>query len=156
MKLNLIKNLSSLKLQPKAIEDAVWSFVKDSDTKETGADLVGLYNQTIENIFNYTNCPDNSRQFWMAEQDGDVMAYTMCHVSRDVDNRLCYWITQAWVHPELRGSKTTKEFYKILTDEAKKLLCSHIVVPSSRGVDAYCRFLGEGWHLYTSLLKKDI
>lgn len=156
MQLKLIKNLSNLNLKPRAIEDAVNSFVLDSHTNETGAECIGLYNQTIENIFNYTNCLDNSRQFWMAEEDGEVMAYAMCHVSKDVDNKLCYWITQAWVHPLLRGTKQVKEFYSILREEAKKNLCSHIIVPSSRGVEAYCRFLGKGWKPYVTLLKEDL
>lgn len=151
--LRKIKSLSNLILKVNAIEDAVWSFVNDSHCNE---DLVGLHNQTIENIFHYSQCPDDTRNFWLADEDGEVMAYAMTHISKDVDNKLCYWITQAWVHPVIRGSKQVKEWFQIFREEAKKNLCAHIIVPSSRGVEAYCRFLGKGWHTYVTLLKEDL
>lgn len=154
--LRRVRHLNELSLRPKAIEEAVEAFVKESDTEESGADPVGLYNQTIENIFYYSQCPDESRQFWMSDEDGEVMSYAMCHISKDVDNKLCYWITQAWVHPVLRGSKQVKAWFEVFRQEAKKNLCSHIIVPSSRGVEAYCRFLGKGWRPYVTLLKEDL
>lgn len=153
----IINKLNEATLYPGAIEQAVRSFVKESHSEESGVDTQGLYQQTIENIAASTTFKlDGSRSFWIAEEDGEVMAYALTHVSKDVDNRLCYWMTQAWVHPILRGSKQVKQMYKQLTDHAKKMLCAHIIIPSSRGVKGYCRFLGEGWKPHVTLLKKDI
>jgi len=155
--LRKIKNLSNLALKPRAIEAAVEAFVRDSHTEETGADPIGLYRQTLENIAASTLFSQNdAQQFWMADEDGDVISYAMCHISKDVDNQLCYWITQAWVHPKYRGSKQVKEWFQVFRSEAKKSLCKHIIVPSSRGVEGYCRFLGKNWKPYVTLLKEDI
>lgn len=84
------------------------------------------------------------------------MAYALTHVAKDVDNQLCFWMTQAWVHPKIRGQKVVKEMLQQLREEAKRLLCRHIIIPSSRGVAAYCRFLGKGWKPHVTLLKEDI
>ena len=155
--LRKVSNLKEVNLFPGAIELAVRSFVADSHTKESGADPDGLYQQTIEGIAAATFLRQNdSRDLWLADEDGEVMAYTLTHVSKDVDNRLCYWITQAWVHPMIRGSKMVKSWIKLFEGDAKRKMCSHMIVPSSRGAAGYCRFLGEGWGSYVTLLKKDI
>lgn len=155
MEFKKVQNLP--KLRKGAIEDAVEAFVRDSHTEETHADPKGLFDQTIEVIAHATLFQhDDSRQFWMATDGGEVMAYAIVHISKDVDNQLCFWITQAWVHPICRGSKEVKGWFQLLRDEAKRLLCKHIVIPSSRGVEAYCRFLGKGWKPYVTLLKEDL
>ncbi len=143
-------------LKPWAIETAVRAFVDDSHSAGTGADADGLYNQTLESIAQCVLFNQDGRQFWMAEHEGEVMAYAMCHVSKDVDNSLCYWMTQAWVNPKARGHKIVKTWYGQLTAEAKRLMCRHIIIPSSRNTEAYLRFLGKGWHKYVTLLKEDI
>jgi len=157
MELHRVKDLHSLSSSPKALEEAVWSFVQDSHSLESGADGVGLFNQTIESIANYTIFNhDDSRQLWVAEDGEKVLAYVMAHISKDVDNKLCFWLTQAWVHPSIRRTPQVKEWFQMLRAEAKRCLCAHIIAPSSRGVEAYCRFLGKGWHPYVTLLKEDI
>ncbi len=154
--LRIVNNLD-LKLRPGAIEAAVRSFVEDSHAEESGANKLGLYHQTIEGIAAATVFKmDQSRQFWVADEEGEVMAYALTHVSKDVDNSLCFWMTQAWVHPILRGSKQVKGWLQLLRAEAKKNLCKHIIIPSSRENRAYCRFLGKGWKPYVTLLKEDI
>lgn len=154
--LRIVNNLN-LGLQPGAIESAVKAFVEDSHADESGADKRGLYQQTVENIAAATVFKiDNSRQFWLADEEGEVMAYALTHVSKDVDNSLCFWMTQAWVHPILRGSKQVKGWIQLFRAEAKKNLCKHIIIPSSRENRAYCRFLGKGWKPYVTLLKEDI
>lgn len=140
----------------KAIEFAVREFVKDSHTKESGADPDGLYQQTLEIIANAIIYGSEARQFWIAHLDGEVFAYVIASVSKDVDNKQTYWITQAWVNKKARGHKIVKTWYQMLREEAIRLGCKHIVVPSSRGVKAYLRFLGKGWKLYLSLLKEDL
>lgn len=146
-------------LNPGAIERAVKSFIEDSHIQEGKVDELGMFNQTIESIASATIfSPNNdSRQFWIITGDNqEVLAYYLAHVSKDIDNKLCYWITQAWAHPSIRGTKMIKEGWGQIRDEAKRLLCKHIVIPSSRNPKAYCRFLGKGWHQYATLLKEDI
>lgn len=140
----------------KAVEDAVRAFVEDSHTAETGADPNGLYQQTLENIANCLVFGRECNQVWMCVEEGKVLSYVLTYISKDIDNKLCYWISQAWVDKSLRCKKEVKEWYQMLRSEAKRLGCKHIVVPSSRGVKAYLRFLGDGWHLHLSLLKEDI
>lgn len=156
--MNQLRRVSSLPaLRPGAIEEAVENFVTDSLAEESGADPVGLYNQTIECIASATYLGGGEgRQFWLADQDGEVLTYVLAHVGKDVDNQLCYWLTQAYVHPKLRGQKVVKEWFQLLRQEAKRLLCKHIIIPSSRSTKAYLRFLGDGWHEYVTLLKEDI
>lgn len=155
--LRKVSNLNEVFLFPGAIESAVRDFVTDSHTEESGANSDGLYTQTIEGIAAATYLRQNdSRDFWLADQHGEVMGYALTHVSKDVDNTLCYWMTQAWVHPSIRGTKDVKNWIKLFEEDAKRKLCKHMIIPSSRGVKGYCRFLGEGWDLYVTLLKKDI
>lgn len=139
-----------------AVERAVKSFVKDSHTEDTYADPTGLYNQTLESIAQAVLFKMDGRQFWMAEYEGEVYAYALAHISKDVDNQLCYWITQAWVHPNVRTHKIVKLWKDQLVNEGKRMMCRHIVIPSSRSTKAYLRFLGKGWHKYVELLKVDL
>lgn len=139
-----------------AIERAVEAFVNESHTLESGAEPQGLYNQTLESMAQVLMFNQDGRQVWMADHEGEVVAYALCHVSKDVDNKLCYWITQGWVHSRVKGHKIVKVWYGVLKDEAKKLFCKHIVMPSSRNPKAYIRFLGKQVHTYVTLLKEDI
>lgn len=155
----LLKKITSLpdNLKYKAIELAVFNFVNDSHTLESKADPKGLYNQTIESISAATTFGTaEARQFWIAEEDGEVMSYVLANVSKDVDNSLCYWINQAYVHKKYRGTKMTKVWHMQLVNEAKRLMCKHIIMPSSRNPEAYKRFLGMGIHTYVTLLKQDL
>lgn len=142
-------------LKPGAIERALEAFLTDSRVE--GVDLDGLYYQLVEavtNILLFKNAP--YAQFWLAEEDGEVVAWALTHVSKGVDSKLVFYMTDAWVDKKYRGTKAVKQWYKTLEDEAKKLMCKHMVVVSSRGDNAYCRFLGAGWSPYAALLKKDI
>jgi hypothetical protein len=143
-------------LTSQAVEKAVRAFVEESHTEESGANPEGLYQQTLENIANTVIFGRDSNQVWLAHENGEVKAYAITYISKDVDNSFCYNMSQAWVHKEYRCKKVVKEWYQQLRAEAKRLGCRHIIVPSSRGVEAYLRFLGKGWKLYVSLLKEDI
>lgn len=153
--LRIVKDIPST-LQPKAIETAVAAFVKDSRSSDVPINVDGLYNQIIENIASAVIFKAPSRFFWLAEDAGEVIAFALTHISKDVDNSLCYWQTDAWVAPEWRRRPEVKEWNKQLEEHAKASFCKHILIPSSRGSDAYCRFLGTGWHEYVVLLKKDL
>lgn len=141
-------------LNPKAIERAVAAFVDQSNAENVDKD--GYYNQLIENIASVLIFKTPSVSFWLAEEDGEVVAWALTHISKDVDNKLCYWQSDAWVAPQYRGRKLVKQWNALLEEDAKASFCKHILIPSSRGDKAYCRFLGKGWHTYAVLLKKDL
>ncbi len=138
-------------LKPLAIERAVRSFTEDVDVH---GDVKGFFTQTIGNIF--TAVYRGHGDFWLCEEDGEVMGYMLGHVTHEVDNQLTYWLAQAWVHPSKRHTPVVKQWWQQIREQAKKYLCRHIVVVSGRGTEAYCRFLGSGWHEYATLLKEDI
>lgn len=140
----------------KSIENSVKEFVKESNPDNTPLDEQGYYNQTIKSIAECVTLNTEEHQFWLAEYKNELLAYSICHVSLDVDNTLCYWITQTFLNPKVRRHKIIKIWRQQLYDEAQRLGCKHILIPSSRNNKAYCRWLGEGWHTYVTLLKKDI
>ncbi len=143
-------------LKPKAIERAISAFIEDSHSTDVPIDPNGLFNQLVENVASVCIFKVPGRYFWIAEDDGEVIAWALTHVSKDVDNNLCYWQTDAWVAPQWRGKPEVKLWNKQLEDDAKASFCKHIIIPSSRNTEAYCRFLGQGWHPYVMLLKKDL
>lgn len=136
------------------LETAVRDFM-DSSNVASGVNKAGFYNQTLESIANATVLGAGG-EFWIGQQDHELLIYLIAHVMREVDGRLCYWISQCWVRKDHRGQPIVKEWWQTIRARAKQLMCSHIVVVSSRGTDAYCRFLGPGWHHYADLLKEDI
>lgn len=143
-------------LNPKAIERAVDAFVKQSRADEVPIDLDGLYNQIIENIAATLLFHTPGRNVWIAEENGEVIAWALTHVAKDVDNNLCYWMTDSWVAPHWRFKPEVKQWFRQMEDDGKASFCRHLIIPSSREPKAYCRFLGKGWHPYVVLLKKDI
>lgn len=140
-------------LNPRSFDSAVYQFVRDSHCEDN---MTGLMNQTLQSIADTLIFKQPGNYVWAAIEDGNVMAYALTHVSKDVDNTLCYYMTQAWVHPKLRHTSFAKDSLKKLREHAKHLMCRHIIIPSSRGVKGYLRFLGSKWHTYVTLLKEDI
>jgi len=139
-----------------AIAEAVTAFIKEGNIGRN-VDPVGFFNQTMEAIAAATVFNNNDgRQFWMLGEKGKVLAYALAHISKDVDNTFCYWVSQAWVDKSLRRSRLVREMWEMLRAEAKKTMCKHIIFPTSRNVKPFLRFLGEGWHEYATLLKEDI
>lgn len=139
-------------LNPGAIERAIQKFILEVDTH---GNTVGFFNQTLETIANATFLKTGG-DFWLLEEDGEVVAYLIASISKDVDGTLCYWLSQAWVSPQYRGKPCVKEWYEKVREQAKKYLCRHIMIVSGRGAKAYCRWLGHGTHLYTAMLKEDL
>jgi GNAT superfamily N-acetyltransferase len=157
MSLTDLRIVKELPKDVSGIEEAVKNFVRESNKFLVPMDENGLYQQTVNNIANATyGAVNNVSQFWLAEELGQVACYVLTHVSTDVDNQLCFWITQAYVAKEFRRTPHGKRWMSQLKDEAKRRLCKHIVIVSSRGIEPYCRFLGDGCHLYTNLLKIDL
>lgn len=153
MQFRKVKDLPS-ELKTGAIEKAVFEFIAETPLK---ADPNGLFKQTIRTIASATFL-GGQNDFWLAwNEEGDVLGYLIGQTVVDVDDSLTYWITQAWVSPRLRSSGAVKDAFRLVCEDAKSRFCRHIVVVSGRKNDAaYCRFLGNGWHKYATLLKKDI
>lgn len=143
-------------MKPHAIEDAVGAFVLDSHALDVPMDPDGLFNQLVENVAAVIIFKTPGRYCWIAEDDGEVVGWALTHVAKDVDNSLCYWMTDAYVAPKWRGKPEVKEWFKALEADATANFCKHVIIPSSRNTEAYCRFLGKGWHPYVVLLKKDL
>lgn len=134
---------------------ALQCFLTESHMPD-GVDVKGLYHQTIENFLSATELQIPGRYLWLYQEDGIVKIYVLSHISKDIDNRLCYWVTQAWVDKELRGTKKVKECWEKLKSHAKDLLCAHIVIPSTRNPKAYCRFLGGRMSEYATIIQQEI
>lgn len=149
--LKLIKGELPPSLNQRSVERAVGKFIDEVDVK---GDENGFYRQTLETIANATFLKGVG-DFWMMEEDGEVMAYVIGSISKDIDGSLVYWMSQAWVDKKYRFNKCVKEGFALIRDHAKKNLCRHIVIISARG-DSYCRWLGSGTHVYAHMLKQDI
>lgn len=144
-------------LRANAIEEAVEAFVRESHITDSGCDGIGLFNQIIEAIASITIFKNNpSAHFWLAEENGEVAAWALAHMSKDVDNQLSYWMTDAWVAKAYRNKPIVKEWFNTMRNEGKRLMCRHLLIPSSRNTKAYLRFLGRDWTKYLTILKEDI
>lgn len=133
------------------VEQAVRKFSLETELK---GDRAGFIAQTLQSI--HAAVFQHSGDFWALMDDGELVGYAMGRVVCDVDNKLTYWLSQAWLDPSLRNTGIAKKCFKLLEKQALSYFCRHIVVVSSRKSRPYCRFLGQGWHEYVSLLKKDI
>lgn len=149
----LPKHLSS-----NSVERAVQAFVDDTKEYGQGIHPVGLFNSTIQSIARACILTHDGTggDFWAAiGDDGEIYAYSLAKIVIDIDNRLTYWVTQGWIHPEYRHNYL-KMGWKALEAHARQNLCKHIVNVTDRHAKAYLRFLGEDWHTYATLLKKDL
>jgi len=139
-------------LKPKAVENAVREFIVET---MPDVDPIGLFNQTIERIAMATFLMTPGWEFWMAEDKGEVKMYALANVTKDLDNRLCYWINQLWLAPEERHDNGIRErTWAQLKGQAIRRHCAHIVMASIR--DGWSRFLGDDVQPYLTLLKKDL
>ncbi len=137
------------------IELAVRDFMVASHLPE-GVDTQGFYNQTLQCIASasYLN---QGGDLWLGFMGGRLVTYILAHVGSDFDGRLAYTVTQAWVRKDQRGQKWVKQAWEKVRQRAKDCLCKHFAIFSTRGNDAaYCRFLGKGFHFYSSVLKQEI
>lgn len=133
------------------IELAVKDFVKTSHPSQ-GVDAEGFYQQTLEAIAQAVFWGNG--EFWLATDENQVLGYLLARIVKDIDNKVCYWISQCWVHKSWRGTPWVKESWQKIRARAKDLFCAHMVLVSSRGSKAYKRFLGV--HDYAFLLKEDL
>ena len=117
-------------------------------------DKEGFYLQTLETIGNaiFKNLGD----FWLIYEGSKACGYAIGSITRDIDNKLTYWGTQAYADPKIRHSPIVKEVWHSIRQYAKEHGCKHFAIISSRSTKAYLRYLGKQWHEYATILKEDI
>jgi len=134
------------------MENAVQDFILDS---MQDGDPVGMFNQTIERVAMSTFLASPQHDLWLAWVGQDVKAYLLASITKEVDNRFCYWIHQAWVD---KGYRHDKKFildsWVNIKAHAKRHHCSHLVMASIR--NGWTRYLGDEVQPYITLLKKDL
>lgn len=136
------------------IEVAVRDFMVSSHLPE-GVDPEGFFQQTLQAIASasYLN---QGGELWLGILNGKLVTYILARVGADFDGKLAYTVSQAWVRKDQRGQKWVKLAWEKVRQRAKDCLCSHFAIFSTRGNDkAYCRFLGKGFHFYSSILKQE-
>lgn len=137
------------------IEGAIRGFMSDSHMAR-GVDPDGFYEHTLQSFASATYLGTPGHELWLGTLNEAIVSYVMATVLREVDNRLTYWVSQAWVRPDQRRKAWVKEAWQKIRTRAKDTFCSHMIVVSSRNDEAYCRWLGQGWHRYGGLLKEDL
>lgn len=137
-----------------ALESAVKDFIKASHTPK-GVDIEGFYYQTLSAMANSTILGQGG-ELWLGTVGGELSIYILSSISNDIDGKLCYFVSQAWVREDQRGQKWVRWAWQRVRDRAKNLMCKHLMIASSRENDAaYCRFLGKGFHKYVTYLKEE-
>lgn len=137
------------------IENAVRDFIVSSHMPQ-GVNLAGFYHQTLQSIASasYLN---QGGELWLGFIGDKLVIYLLARISDDFDGRLSYAVTQAWVRKDQRGKKWVKWAWQKVRERAKDCMCSHFSIFSSRGkTEAYCRFLGKGFHYYAEILKEEL
>ncbi len=135
----------------KEVEDLIEKAALEIDVK---GDKQGFYDQTLETV---ANCVfKGSGDFWLIYDGSTAYGYAICSMSRDIDNRLTYWGTQAYAHKNIRAKPIVKELWGAVRQYAKEHGAKHFGIVSSRSTKAYLRYLGKQWHQYAVLLKEDI
>jgi len=139
-------------VKPK-LEHAILNFIDDSGVH---GDPIGFFNQTIQSIANATTLKGGG-DFWLAlDEEGEIAAYALAHVVKDIDNRLTYTVNQGYVAPGYRDGKFTKENFPKIEAQAKKYFCSHITNVVCRNHEPFLRLMGDGWKKYATILIKDL
>lgn len=144
---------------PKGFNDQFANAVNDfmaSSEMPYGIEKQGFYYQTLQAIAN-SAILGQGRELWLGIKDGQLYTYILASISPDIDGRLAYTVSQAWVREDQRGKPWVKTAWETVRQRAKDTLCSHFVVHSSRtNTKVYCRFLGKGFHKVAEILKEEL
>lgn len=139
----------------KQFSDAVIDFVGSSNFPD-GIDKNGFYYQTLQAIAN-SAILGQGRELWLGINGDQLYTYILASIAPDFDGRLAYTVHQAWVRKDQRGKPWVKEAWQKVKQRAKDTLCSHFVVHSTKErTEAYCRFLGSGFHKVSEILKEEL
>lgn len=136
------------------LENAVRDFIVKSHFPE-GINPEGFFYQTLEAIANATYLGGGG-DFWLGQINGEVVVYVLAHVGKDLDNKLTYHVSQAWVRRDYRNTHFVKQWWSAIQRRAKNLFCGHLVITSTRNPRAYEKFLGGGLKEYAVLLKQEL
>jgi len=132
---------------------AIDNFVEDSELGR-GVDRNGYFDQTRDAM---VNAIMGEGELWVGTLDEQLVIYILAGFTHEVDGLPTYWVSQAWVRKDQRGLPWVKQAWETIRSRAKEMKCAHIVTISGReNNQAYCRFLGPGWHIYGTLLKEDL
>lgn len=134
--------------------EAVNDFMDSSGLPE-GIDRKGFFYQTLQAIAN-SAILGQGRELWLGINDDQLYTYILASIAPDFDGRLSYTVSQAWVRKDQRGKPWVKAAWEKVRQRAKDTLCSHFAVYSTKGnTEAYCRFLGKGFHKVSEILKEE-
>lgn len=135
--------------------DAVVDFMESSGLP-AGVDKQGFYYQTLQAIAN-SAILGQGRELWLGVLNDKLYTYVLASICPDFDGRLAYTVSQAWVKEDQRGQAWVREAWKKVRQRAQDTLCSHFVVHSTKNnTEAYCRFLGKGFHKVSEILKEEL
>ncbi len=131
--------------------------IEASNEVDIKGDVTSFHNQTIENIANATFL-NRGGDFWLIWDDetSEALGFALCSIGKDVDGRLTYWGNLAYADKRIRHTKYIKDLWSQVEQYARQHLCKHFVLVSSRKAEAYQRFLGNEWHEYAVLVKKEL
>lgn len=139
----------------KQIQDAVIDFMGASELPN-GIDRQGFYYQTLQAISN-SAIFGQGRELWLGINGDELWTYILANIGPDFDGRLAYTVLQAWVREDQRGKPWVRDAWLKVRRRAQDMLCTHFVVYSTKGkTEAYCRFLGKGFHKISEILKEEL
>jgi hypothetical protein len=157
--LRLAKGALPSSLNNSTLKACVERCYDESHQADRGVEKQGFVTQTLANISN-ASFLNRGGDCWIIEnEDHTCGGYLLASFVVDVDNKMCYWVSQAYVDKEHRGGKASFRDYcwQIIREYAKEHFAKHIVVVSSRkNQKAYCKLLGRNFSEYAALLKEDI
>lgn len=137
------------------IQEAVKDFIITSKLPE-GIDPNGFFYQTLQAIA-ASAIVGQGKELWLGIRNNELFTYILANIGPDFDGRLAYTVLQAWVRKDQRGQPWVKDAWEKVRRRAKDTLCTHFVVYSTKGrTDAYCRFLGKGFHKVSEVLKQEL
>ena len=158
LKWTLTRNLPK-QLNNGSLEQAVLTFVKQTQKYGQGIDPKGQFLQILNYITSAcVKTHDGSGgDFWLSlDEKGDVNAFALAHFDTQIDNRLTYVVTHGWFREDMRDVRELKNGWRILEDHARQQLARHITLVTDRNSVVFNRILGDTWHPYVTILKKDL
>ena len=140
-------------LNLRSIEEAVRSFI---DEIKLPANPDGVYQQTIDTIGHSLIFGARDTDIWLGIDNGSVKAYLIARIVKDIDNSFCYWISQAWLHPDHRNNGFLIKYWQTMKDHAKRLMCKNLIFVSTRMGESWDKLLAENFSVYATLLKTEL
>jgi len=137
-------------LTGQAILRAVNKFYDDIHSSE---ERNGFVVQTLERIAGATYMNRGDLDFWCTYDDGEITSYLLASIDKAIDNKLTYFIHQAWIDKKYRANGFSRECWARIKERAKNMLCSNLIIYSVRDNEAYRRFLGKELGHYSTMLR---